>query len=186
MNFQSLNICILELERCNKCVLHWDASLVSSKERERVRERSLLAHSRKIHKHVCCSRRAQEYEVERQKWSFGLSKVYFISEKWELNHMHSLKQWLLNRAAQFRKSDSYAGLESQNLSIFLATNDIIRSNLKRALDDADRGVPGYEEILCDVINTSAQMFENKLYLLPQEKHILVKVGRIFCCHEILC
>lgn len=43
------------------------------------------------------------------------------------------------------------------------------------MDDPERGIPGYEEILCDVINTSAQMFENKLYLLPQEKHILVKV-----------
>lgn len=79
------------------------------------------------------------------------------------------------RAAQFRKSDNHVGLESQNLSMFLATNDIIRSNLKKALDDSDKGIPGYEEILCDVINTSAQMFENKLYLLPQEKHILVKV-----------
>lgn len=59
--------------------------------------------------------------------------------------------------------------------MFLATNDIIRTNLKKALDDPERGVPGYDEILCDVINTSVQMFENKLYLLPQEKHILVKV-----------
>jgi cytoplasmic FMR1 interacting protein len=79
------------------------------------------------------------------------------------------------RAAQFRKSDSYASIESQNLSMFLATNDIIRTNLKKALDDPEKGVPGYDEILCDVINTSVQMFENKLYLLPQEKHILVKV-----------
>jgi len=80
-----------------------------------------------------------------------------------------------NRAAQFRKSDTYASLESQNLSMFLATNDIIRTNLKRALDDPEKGVPGYDDLLCDVINTSVQMFENKLYLLPQEKHILVKV-----------
>ena len=79
------------------------------------------------------------------------------------------------RAAQFRKSDTYASLESQNLSMFLATNDIIRTNLKRALDDPEKGVPGYDDILCDVINTSVQMFENKLYLLPQEKHILIKV-----------
>ena len=59
--------------------------------------------------------------------------------------------------------------------MFLATNDIIRTNLKRALDDPEKGVPGYDDILCDVINTSVQMFENKLYLLPQEKHILIKV-----------
>lgn len=63
--------------------------------------------------------------------------------------------------------------------MFLATNDIVRTNLKRALDDPEKGVPGYDEILCDVVNTSVQMFENKLYLLPQEKHILVKVIQIF-------
>lgn len=47
--------------------------------------------------------------------------------------------------------------------------------MKLALDDAEKGVPGYEEILADVINTSVQMYENRLYLLPQEKHMLVKV-----------
>jgi cytoplasmic FMR1 interacting protein len=62
--------------------------------------------------------------------------------------------------------------------MFLATNDIIRSNLKKALDDPDKGVAGFEEILADVINTSVEMYENKLYLLPQEKHMLVKV-RLF-------
>jgi hypothetical protein len=35
---------------------------------------------------------------------------------------------------------------------------------------------GYEELLADVVNTSVHMFENKLYLLPNEKHMLVKVG----------
>ena len=63
--------------------------------------------------------------------------------------------------------------------MFLATNDVIRANLKKALDDQTNGVVGYEEILADVINTSVQMFENKLYLLPQEKHILVKVEMNF-------
>ena len=62
--------------------------------------------------------------------------------------------------------------------MFLATNDIVRTNLKRALEDPEKGVPGYDEILCDVVNTSVQMFENKLYLLPQEKHILVKVIKL--------
>ena len=60
--------------------------------------------------------------------------------------------------------------------MFLATNDVIRSRLKEALDDPVNGVSGYEEILADVINTSVEMFENNLYLLPQEKHMLVKVS----------
>ena len=84
------------------------------------------------------------------------------------------------RAAQFRKSDTYASLESQNLSMFLATNDIMRINLKRALDDPEKSVPGQNEIIWDVINTSVPIFENKLYLLSQEKkHILIKVKFIY-------
>ena len=36
-------------------------------------------------------------------------------------------------------------------------------------------IRNYEELFCDIINTSHQMFENKGYLTPAEKHILVKV-----------
>ena len=36
-------------------------------------------------------------------------------------------------------------------------------------------IKNYEELLSDIINTSHQMFENKGYLTPAEKHILVKV-----------
>ncbi|CAF1631788.1 unnamed protein product [Adineta ricciae] len=77
------------------------------------------------------------------------------------------------RAAQFLRviSDSTALTESQNLSMFLATNDKIRTMLKTSLAQ----IEGYEELLADVVNTSVHMFENKLYLLPNEKHMLVKV-----------
>jgi hypothetical protein len=86
-------------------------------------------------------------------------------------------RFFLSSAAQFRKSETISGLESQNLSIFLATNDIIRTNLKKALDDPTYGVQGFEEILADVVNTSVQMLDNNMYLLPQEKHVLVKVEK---------
>ena len=36
-------------------------------------------------------------------------------------------------------------------------------------------IRNYEELFCDIINTSHQMFENKGYLTPAEKHLLVKV-----------
>lgn len=79
-------------------------------------------------------------------------------------------------AAQFLRviSDSNALTESQNLSMFLATNDKIRTMLKTSLAQ----IEGYEELLADVVNTSVHMFENKLYLLPSEKHMLVKVKTI--------
>lgn len=128
-------------------------------------------------KRLCHPKKEKEFISE----AYLLTLGKFINMFAILDELKNMKSSVKNdhsafrRAAQFRKSDSYAGLESQNLSMFLATNDIIRVNLKKALDDPNNGVPGYDDILCDVINTSVQMFENKMYLLPQEKHILVKV-----------
>ncbi|KAJ2941818.1 hypothetical protein O0L34_g10626 [Tuta absoluta] len=77
------------------------------------------------------------------------------------------------RAAQFLKvmSDSQSLQESQNLSMFLATQNKIRDTVKDALEK----INGYEELLCDVVNICVHMFENKLYLTPTDKHMLVKV-----------
>ena len=36
-------------------------------------------------------------------------------------------------------------------------------------------VKNYEELFCDIINICLQQFENKDYLTPEEKHMLVKV-----------
>ena len=61
--------------------------------------------------------------------------------------------------------------ESQNLSMFLATQNKIRDTLKQSLQE----VPGYEDLLSDVVNLAVYMYENHMYLLPSEKHMLVKV-----------
>ena len=68
-------------------------------------------------------------------------------------------------------SDPQTLQESQNLSMFLATQNKIRDTLKEML----QSIPGYEDLLCDVVNLCTYMFENKMYLLPSEKHMLVKV-----------
>ena len=54
------------------------------------------------------------------------------------------------RAAQFLKvlSDSASLQESQNLSMFLATQNKIRDSLKKVLEN----IPGYEELLADIIS----------------------------------
>lgn len=77
------------------------------------------------------------------------------------------------RAAQFLKvmSDSQTLQESQNLSMFLATQNKIRDTVKENLEK----IPGYEELLADVVNICVHMFESKMYLIPSEKHMLVKV-----------
>lgn len=69
-------------------------------------------------------------------------------------------------------SDSQTLQESQNLSMFLATQNKIRDKVKETLER----IPGYEELLSDVVNICLHMFETKMYLTPDEKHMLVKVN----------
>ncbi|CAH0395190.1 unnamed protein product [Bemisia tabaci] len=78
------------------------------------------------------------------------------------------------RAAQFLKvmADSHTLQESQNLSMFLATQNKIRDTVKENLEK----IIGYEELLSDVVNLCVHMFETKMYLTPTEKHMLVKVS----------
>jgi hypothetical protein len=68
-------------------------------------------------------------------------------------------------------ADSQTLQESQNLSMFLATQNKIRDTVKETLER----IPGYEDLLCDVVNICVHMFETRMYLTPSEKHMLVKV-----------
>ncbi|XP_052793301.1 cytoplasmic FMR1-interacting protein-like isoform X3 [Mya arenaria] len=78
-----------------------------------------------------------------------------------------------NRAAQFLKvmADPATLEESQNLSMFLATQNKIRDELQKTLLTID----GYEELLADIITICVHMYENKMYIEPSEKYMLVKV-----------
>lgn len=42
-------------------------------------------------------------------------------------------------------------------------------------------IPGYEELLADIVNICVDYYENKMYLTPSEKHMLLKVrfGRTY-------
>ena len=77
------------------------------------------------------------------------------------------------RAAQFLKvmADPQTLQESQNLSMFLATQNKIRDTLKQSLQE----IVGYDDLLCDVVNLAVSMYDSHMYLLPSEKHMLVKV-----------
>lgn len=37
-------------------------------------------------------------------------------------------------------------------------------------------INGYEELLADIVNLCVDYYENKMYLTPSEKHMLLKVG----------
>ena len=77
-------------------------------------------------------------------------------------------------------ADSQALQESQNLSMFLATQGKIRDTLKEKIKE----IKNYEELFCDIVNTAITMYENKSYLTPAEKHTLVKVFRSNVCLNI--
>lgn len=71
--------------------------------------------------------------------------------------------------------DEKALQESQNLTMFLATHDIITSKLKSSLEE----IEGYDELLSDIINLCVNFYEFRMYVLPKEKHLLLKVSIYF-------
>ncbi|CAL2041016.1 unnamed protein product [Caenorhabditis brenneri] len=77
------------------------------------------------------------------------------------------------RASQFLQtmSDTQAIHDMQNLSMFLATQNKIKDDLKLQM----KTIEGYEELLSDVVNICAHMYEQQLYISPNEKHMFVKV-----------
>ncbi|KAF3834823.1 hypothetical protein F7725_027381 [Dissostichus mawsoni] len=76
------------------------------------------------------------------------------------------------RAAQFlrKMSEPSSIQESQNLSMFLANHNKITQSLQQQLEV----INGYEELLADIVNLCVEYYENKMYLTPNEKHMLLK------------
>ena len=60
---------------------------------------------------------------------------------------------------------------SQKLSLFLATKNKIRDILKDGLEK----IQGFDELLSDVVNLCCKLYEQNMYLLPKDKHMLLKV-----------
>ena len=61
--------------------------------------------------------------------------------------------------------------ESQNLSLFLANQHKITHMLK---DDLVK-IPGYEDVLADVLNLCVKLYEGHMYITPNDKYVLLKV-----------
>ena len=94
----------------------------------------------------------------------------------ELNSMKSSNitdHSIYKRACQFLKKikDQEAMSESQNLSMFLATQGQIAQNLKSSLQK----IQNYEDLFYKIISNCLYMYENKVYVTPAEKHMLVKI-----------
>lgn len=58
--------------------------------------------------------------------------------------------------------------------MFLATQNKIRDTVKENLEK----IVGYEDLLSDVVNLAVHMFDTRMYLTPNEKHMLVKVSKL--------
>ncbi|XP_044741705.1 cytoplasmic FMR1-interacting protein [Chrysoperla carnea] len=126
-------------------------------------------------KRLCHAEKRKDFVSE----AYLLTLGKFINMFAVLDELKNMKSSVKNdystyrRAAQFLKvmSDSQTLQESQNLSMFLATQNKIRDTVKENLEK----VPGYEDLLADVVNICVHMYESKMYLTPSEKHMLVKV-----------
>ncbi|KAL7645445.1 UNVERIFIED_CONTAM: hypothetical protein RMT77_003831 [Armadillidium vulgare] len=126
-------------------------------------------------KRLCHQEKRKDFVSE----AYLLTLGKFINMFAVLDELKNMKSSVKNdystyrRAAQFLKvmSDTQSLQESQNLSMFLATQNKIRDSLKEKL----QAIPAHEELLSDVVNISVHMFESKMYLTPKEKQMLVKV-----------
>lgn len=126
-------------------------------------------------KRLCHAEKRKDFVSE----AYLLTLGKFINMFAVLDELKNMKSSVKNdystyrRAAQFLKvmSDSHSLQESQNLSMFLATQNKIRDTVKDTLEK----INGYEDLLCDVVNICVHMFETKMFMTPEEKHMLVKV-----------
>lgn len=124
---------------------------------------------------LCHSEKRKDFVSE----AYLLTLGRFINMFAVLDELKNMKASIKNdfstyrRASQFLQtmSDTEAIHNMQNLSMFLATQNKIKDDLKLQM----KAIEGYEELLSDVVNICAHMYEQQLYISPNEKHMFVKV-----------
>ncbi|CAO4374658.1 unnamed protein product [Caenorhabditis nigoni] len=124
---------------------------------------------------LCHSEKRKDFVSE----AYLLTLGRFINMFAVLDELKNMKASIKNdfstfrRASQFLQtmSDTQAIHDMQNLSMFLATQNKIKDDLKLQM----KTIEGYEELLSDVVNICAHMYEQQLYISPNEKHMFVKV-----------
>ncbi|KAI2656873.1 Cytoplasmic FMR1-interacting protein 2 [Labeo rohita] len=127
-------------------------------------------------KRLCHAERRKDFVSE----AYLLTLGKFINMFAVLDELKNMKCSVKNdhsaykRAAQFlrKMADPQSIQESQNLSMFLANHNRITQCLHQQLEV----IPGYEELLADIVNICVDYYENKMYLTPSEKHMLLKVS----------
>ncbi|KPP78847.1 cytoplasmic FMR1-interacting protein 1-like [Scleropages formosus] len=124
---------------------------------------------------LCHAERRKDFVSE----AYLLTLGKFINMFAVLDELKNMKCSVKNdhsaykRAAQFlrKMSEPQSIQESQNLSMFLANHNKITQSLQQQLEV----INGYDELLADIVNLCVDYYENKMYLTPNEKHMLLKV-----------
>ena len=75
------------------------------------------------------------------------------------------------RSSDQVRRDPTTVTEMHDISMFLATHNVILTQVKASLSR----IAGYEDVLCSIIKTCVCWYENKQYLLPEEKYDIIKV-----------
>ncbi|NXV91393.1 CYFP2 protein, partial [Calonectris borealis] len=139
-------------------------------------------------KRLCHAERRKDFVSE----AYLLTLGKFINMFAVLDELKNMKCSVKNdhsaykRAAQFlrKMADPQSIQESQNLSMFLANHNRITQagpfllnqlTFLWCLHQQLEVIPGYEELLADIVNICVDYYENKMYLTPSEKHMLLKV-----------
>ncbi|CAD6194474.1 unnamed protein product [Caenorhabditis auriculariae] len=124
---------------------------------------------------LCHAEKRKDFVSE----AYLLTLGRFINMFAVLDELKNMKASIKNdfstyrRAAQFLQvmSDTQTIHDMQNLSMFLATQNKIKDDLRLQM----KTIEGYDELLADVVNICAHMYETQQYLSANEKHMFVKV-----------
>eukprot|EP00039_Didymoeca_costata_P002102 m.57505 g.57505 ORF g.57505 m.57505 type:complete len:1269 (-) comp11113_c1_seq1:133-3939(-) len=100
-----------------------------------------------------------------------------------LNALKNMKASLSNDFAFFKRAQGFlssqgtedmnpaALAETQSVGVFLASQNSITLLLQSELQKIDN----YEQVLAEIVNECATLYEGGFYVLPEDKHMLVKV-----------
>eukprot|EP00063_Salmo_salar_P029858 XP_014004693.1 PREDICTED: cytoplasmic FMR1-interacting protein 1 homolog [Salmo salar] len=124
---------------------------------------------------LCHAERRKDFVSE----AYLLTLGKFINMFAVLDELKNMKCSVKNdhsaykRAAQFlrKMSEPSSIQESQNLSMFLANHNKITQSLQQQLEV----INGHDELLADIVNLCVDYYENRMFLTPNEKHMLLKV-----------
>ncbi|KAK6010565.1 hypothetical protein OSTOST_24403, partial [Ostertagia ostertagi] len=92
-----------------------------------------------------------------------------------LDELKNMKASIKNDFSAFRRSAQFLQVMSDTQTIHDMQNLTTQNKIKDDIRAKMIKIEAYEELLADVINICAHMFESHLYLAPSERHMFVKV-----------